>query len=67
MLLILQILFTILSALCIGAFVPVGVFLGWGWAVCCALLALAFFALMLLCKQSLQLKKKDFDEKNENP
>lgn len=67
MLLTLQILFTILSALCIGAFVPVGAFLGWGWAIGCALLAVLFFGLMLLCKQSLQLKKKDFDEKNENP
>ena len=58
MLLILQITFTILSALCIAAFVPVGAFLGWTWAIGLALAALMFFMLMKLCKQSLQFREE---------
>ena len=66
MLLVLQITFTILSALCIGAFMPIGVWLGWGWAIGCALVAGLFFLLMLLCKQSLQMKQTpNTDESND--
>ena len=57
MLLILQITCTILSAIFVASFIPVGVWLGWGWAIGCALLAGLFFLLMLLCKQSVQMKE----------
>ena len=48
----LRILFTVLSALCVAAFLPVGSLAGWSYAAICAAGALCFFALMLLCKQS---------------
>lgn len=48
----LQVVFTILSALCIAAIIPVGAFLGWVWAGVCAVSAFLFFMLMRLCKQS---------------
>ena len=67
MLLVLQITFTILSALCIAAFIPIGAWFGWGWAIGCALVAVLFFFLMLLCKQSLQMKAcPKIDETDEN-
>ena len=53
MLLKLQIIFTILCALCLAAFVPIGSFLGWPAAILCGLGAALFFVLMLLCKQSI--------------
>ena len=56
MLLVLQITFTILSALCVAAFVPVGAFWGWMPAIGFALAAVMFFMLMKLCKQSLEFK-----------
>lgn len=64
MLLVLQITFTILSALCVAAFMPLGAWLGWGWAIGCALVAVVFFLLMLLCKQSLQMKQAPQIDKN---
>ena len=48
----LQIIFTVLSAVCIAALVPVGAFLGWVWAGICGISAFLFFMLMRLCKQS---------------
>lgn len=48
----LRILFTVLSALCVAAFLPVGSLAGWSYAAICAAGAFCFFALMLLCKQS---------------
>ena len=48
----LRILFTVLSAACIAAFLPVGSLASWGYAAICAAGAFCFFALMLLCKQS---------------
>ena len=48
----LRILFTVLSAACIAACLPVGSLAGWGYAAICAAGAFCFFALMLLCKQS---------------
>ena len=69
MLLVLQITFTILSALCLAGFIPIGAWLGWGWAIGCALVAGLFFVLMLLCKQALQMKQipkiDDVSEKEE--
>lgn len=48
----LRILFTVLSALCLAAFLPVGALAGWGYAAICAAGALCFFALMMICKQN---------------
>ena len=52
MLLYLQIIFTIISALFIAAVLPVGAFLGWTYAIICALCAVFFYVAMLLCKQA---------------
>ena len=52
MLLYLQIVFTIISALFIAAVLPVGAFLGWTYAIICALGAVFFYVAMLLCKQA---------------
>ena len=48
----LRILFTVLSAVCLVAFLPVGALAGWGYAAICAAGALCFFALMMICKQN---------------
>ena len=52
----LRIIFTILSALCIAALIPLGALFGWAWVGYCFLGALLFFVLMLLCKQSQDIK-----------
>ncbi|MBQ8308880.1 MAG: hypothetical protein IJX96_03500 [Clostridia bacterium] len=59
MLLYLQIAFTILSALCIAAVIPLGVWLGWTWAIAFGLAAFLFFGLMLLCKQTLSFRNSE--------
>ena len=59
MLVKLQILFTILSAICIAAFIPVGSLLDWPYAILCGLLAALFFGLMLLCKQAVAKKEEE--------
>lgn len=56
MLVYLQIAFTILSALFIAAIIPVGALLNWAYALACGFIALLFFGLMLLCKQSIAMK-----------
>ncbi len=48
----LQIIFTIISALFIAAFLPVGAFLGWNYAIACGVGAFVFYALMIVCKQA---------------
>lgn len=53
----LRIFFTILSALCLAAAIPVGVFFGFGWAGLCGFCALLFFGVMLLCKQSQEMNE----------
>ena len=58
----LQVVFTILSAVCIAILIPVGVFLGWVWAGICAISAFPFFMLMLLCKQSRERNAPPADE-----
>lgn len=66
----LQILFTVISAVLIAAIVPVGIFLGWGWSGVCGILAVLFFVLTLLCKQSVaqnEESKKRFDENYISP
>jgi cytochrome c-type biogenesis protein CcmH/NrfG len=47
----LRIIFTVLSALCVAAVIPVGVAWGWPIGLGFVLGALLFFGLMLLCKQ----------------
>lgn len=48
----LRILFTILSALCVAAVIPIGSFFGFYWALAVAGAALLFFGLMLACKRA---------------
>lgn len=60
----LRIIFTILCAICIAALFPLGMIFGWGPAGICLVCAFLFFGLMLLCKQSQEMKegKPSFDE-----
>lgn len=65
MFLYLRIIFSILSALCVGALIPLGVFLGFEWAGACLLGAILFFGLTLFFKQSQELK--EISTKTEQP
>ena len=56
MLLFFQIFFTVLSAICVGAVVPLGMWLGWIWAGIAVLGAILCYVLMLLCKQTRALR-----------
>ncbi|MBQ7923823.1 MAG: hypothetical protein IJ329_00800 [Clostridia bacterium] len=70
MFLILRVLFTILSAICVAAVIPVGTFLGWGWGGLCGFLAILFFVFMRLFKtqQELQeMKTESSTQTNEAP
>lgn len=58
MLLFLRIAFTVISALCLGALIPVGAILGWTYAILCGLGAFLFFVLMLLCKQAQEQREQ---------
>ena len=60
----LRIIFTILCAVCIAALIPLGMFWGWAGVGYCIFGAVAFFVLMLLCKQTQELQ--ELKEKNEN-
>lgn len=62
----LRIAFTILSAVCVAALLPVGAFLGLGWAGACGLIALVSFGVVLLCKQNQELdeRKKEREQNN---
>lgn len=53
----LRIIFTILSAFCVAALIPLGALLGWAWVGYCFLGAALFFVLMLLCKQNQDIKR----------
>ena len=53
----LRIIFTILSALCIAAVVPVGAFLGWIWAGLCAVVAFFFYLVMRICKVNQEIEE----------
>ena len=55
----LRIIFTIISAVFISTVIPVGALVSWTWAGSCALFALLFYALMILCKQ----KQEEQEEK----
>ena len=61
----LRIIFTILSALCIAALIPLGALFGWAWVGYCFLGALLFFVLMLLCKQTQDIQALKSD--NQSP
>ncbi len=50
MLVKLRIFFTILSAICVAAVIPVGALLGFPWAITCVVLAFALFMIVLLLK-----------------
>ncbi len=72
MLLKLQILFTVLSALCLAAIIPVAVWGGWIWFGVVGGCALLFFFLMKLCKQENEIKQQNqpsstSTEKTEKP
>lgn len=56
MLLFFQIFFTVLSAICVGAVVPLGMWLGWLWAGIAVLGAILCYVFMLLCKQTRALR-----------
>ncbi len=58
MLLYLQIALTILSAICVALVFPLGVWLGFGYAIGLALAAVMFFMLMKLCKQTREFREK---------
>ena len=64
----LQIIFTVLSAVCIAVLIPVGAFLGWVWAGICGISAFLFFMLMRLCKQSREANEPQStdEERKEN-
>ena len=47
----LRLVFTVLSAICIAAVLPIGAFLDLTWALITAAGAFIFFLLMMLCKQ----------------
>ena len=58
----LRILFTILSAVCLAALLPLGTFLGLAGFIPCALLAAIFFLLMMLCKQEQEKREPQPEE-----
>ncbi|MBQ7323831.1 MAG: hypothetical protein IJW96_04635 [Clostridia bacterium] len=58
----LRILFTILSAICLAALLPIGTFWGLAGFIPTALLAAIFFVLMLLCKQEQEKREPKPEE-----
>ena len=54
----LRIVFTILSALCLAAAIPLGIFFDYVGIISALLGAGIFFVLMLLCKQSQEFAEK---------
>ena len=65
MLLYLQIARTILSAICVALVLPLGTWLGFGWAIALALAAVMFFMLMKLCKQTREFREKSGEKDDE--
>ena len=61
----LRILFTILSAICVAATIPVGTLLGFDFAVGAAIGAIAFFLIMLHFKQ--KQEELESSEKSDEP
>ena len=58
----LRIIFTILSAICLTALLPIGTFWGLAGFIPVALLAAIFFVLMLLCKQEQEKREPKPEE-----
>ena len=59
----LRIIFTVLSAICIAAALPLGTFFDWIGFITAAIGGGLFFILMLLCKQSQE--QEEAKQKNE--
>lgn len=59
MLKFLRIVFTIISTICLALALLLGTWLGGGWAVLSLVAALAFFGLMLLCKNAIDKKEEE--------
>ena len=57
----LRILFTVLAAVCATLVLPVGTWFDLGWAIAVAVLGVAFFVIMLLCKQQQELEEGAFE------
>ncbi len=57
----LRIIFTVIAALFAAAALPVGTWLGLGWAIACAVAAAACFVIMLIFKQE-QEKREPLSE-----
>ncbi|MBQ8323070.1 MAG: hypothetical protein IJX91_03805 [Clostridia bacterium] len=53
----LRVLFTILSAICVAAVVPMGAFFDWIWAALCAIAAFLFYVLMRICKVNQEMRE----------
>ena len=66
----LRIIFTVLSAICLAAALPVGAFLDLYWALGAVAAAGVFFFLMLICKQEQEKREPQEEfpvkENNEN-
>ena len=60
----LRIIFTILSAICVAAVLPLGAWLSWLWAGIAIFSAFLFYLLMLWCK-SHQPKGLETEEKEQ--
>ena len=69
----LRILFTVLAAVCATLVLPVGTWFDLGWAIGVVLLGVAFFFLMLICKQkqeaqeALQSQNSTQEQNEEQP
>lgn len=59
----LRIIFTILSAICIAAAIPLGIFFDFPGVIGAAAGALLFFVLMLLCKQSQEFAEEKAEKR----
>ena len=53
----LRIIFTILSALCAAAVIPIGSVFGFVWAGICAVGAFLFFVVMKICKTNQEIEE----------
>ena len=63
----LRILFTILAAVCLALILPALSWFGWAGFGACGLVALLFFGLMLLCKQSQEAQERKNKPETELP
>ena len=63
----LRILFTILATICLALILPALSWFGWTGFGTCGLVALLFFGLMLLCKQSQEAQERKNKPETELP